>query len=86
MYVTVDVELDDFDEEDILDYVESLGYTVEKTIKPESNLIGDVFLTITGEDLFKIKNLSPLDSKDYLIDLVCSQLSLEYLRNSLCSC
>jgi len=37
-YVSVDVELDDFDNEDIIDYMERQGYEISKTIAVVADL------------------------------------------------
>lgn len=82
MYVTVDVEIDDFDTEDIISHLESLGYSVIKNSGVDAS--GGMNVIFTTQDLFKIKNLSPTDSREYIISLVCQGLSLEYLEDLLC--
>lgn len=83
MYVTVDVEIDDFDIDDIIEHLESLGYSIIKNSSIDTS--EDINVVFTTQDLFKIKNLSPKDAREFMISLVCQGLSLEYLEESLCN-
>lgn len=85
MYITTDVyvDLDKFDTEDIIEHLEYLGYSVIKN--PSVDASGDINMVFTTQDLFKIKNLPPKDSREYIVSLVCQGLSLEYLEEVLCN-
>ena len=76
MSISIEVDLYEFEEGEIVEYLQDLGYTVTKGDPTE---IPPLNVEISDADIFKIKNLPRGEREEYICSLVYGALHLEYL-------
>ena len=76
MSISIEVDLYEFEEGEIVEYLQDLGYTVTKGDPTE---IPPLNVEISDADIFKIKNLPRGEREEYICSLVYGALHLECL-------
>ena len=75
MGITVEVELHEFEEGDIIEYLQDLGYTVTKEEEvPDKNVV-----EFLPEDVLRLKNVSREEREQITLETTLYQLNLEHL-------